>query len=77
MSEHKIQNGGVALNPSQREVAFSTEKHVVVLAGAGTGKTAASVHKVAHLIRGGVQRHCEVDREISQKAIHRRRQSDR
>ena len=48
--------GGVDLNPSQREVAFSTEKHVVVLAGAGTGKTAAIVHKVAHLIRGGVPR---------------------
>jgi DNA helicase-2/ATP-dependent DNA helicase PcrA len=47
---------GVTLNPSQREVALSREKHVVVLAGAGTGKTAAIVHKVAHLIRGGVHR---------------------
>jgi len=56
MSDHKVQNGGVALNPSQQEVALSTEKHVVVLAGAGTGKTAAIVHKVAHLIRGGVRR---------------------
>ena len=57
MSDHKVhQNGGVALNPSQQEVAFSTEKHVVVLAGAGTGKTAAIVHKVAHLIRGGIPR---------------------
>src|SRR5476651_436940 len=56
MSAHKIQHWGVDLNPSQREVAFSTEKRVVVLAGAGTGKTAAIVHKVAHLIRGGVPR---------------------
>jgi len=56
MSEHKVHAWGVALNPSQQEVAFSTEKHVVVLAGAGTGKTAAIVHKVAHLIRGGVPR---------------------
>jgi DNA helicase-2/ATP-dependent DNA helicase PcrA len=52
MSDHK----GVALNPSQREVAHSQEKHVVVLAGAGTGKTAAIVHKVAHLVRNGVHR---------------------
>lgn len=52
MSDHK----GVALNPSQREVAHSQEKHVVVLAGAGTGKTAAIVHKVAHLIRTGAHR---------------------
>jgi DNA helicase-2/ATP-dependent DNA helicase PcrA len=57
MSDHQVQAGIVDLNPSQREVAFSTEKHVVVLAGAGTGKTAAIVHKVAHLIRGGVPRH--------------------
>jgi DNA helicase-2/ATP-dependent DNA helicase PcrA len=56
MSDHKVFHLGVTLNPSQQEVAFSTEKHVVVLAGAGTGKTAAIVHKVAHLIRGGVPR---------------------
>lgn len=56
MSAHTIQRSGVALNPAQQEVALSTEKHVVVLAGAGTGKTAAIVHKVAHLIRGGVHR---------------------
>jgi DNA helicase-2/ATP-dependent DNA helicase PcrA len=52
MSDHSV----VTLNPSQREVAHSKEKHVVVLAGAGTGKTAAIVHKVAHLVRGGVHR---------------------
>ena len=46
----------VVLNPSQEQVAQSREKHVVVLAGAGTGKTAAIVHKVAHLIRHGAHR---------------------
>ena len=56
MLERNALNSGVALNPSQREVALSTEKHVVVLAGAGTGKTAAIVHKVAHLIFSGVPR---------------------
>ena len=56
MFDAKVRNDGVTLNPSQREVALSTEKHVVVLAGAGTGKTAAIVHKVAHLVRGGVPR---------------------
>ncbi len=56
MSDHKAKNFGVDLNASQREVALSTEKHVVVLAGAGTGKTAAIVHKVAHMIRGGIAR---------------------
>jgi DNA helicase II / ATP-dependent DNA helicase PcrA len=71
MSEHKVQNWGVDLNPSQREVAFSTEKHVVVLAGAGTGKTAAIVHKVAHLIRGGVPR-----REVMMITFTRRAASE-
>jgi DNA helicase-2/ATP-dependent DNA helicase PcrA len=56
MSGHEEKVFRVALNPSQQEVAHSTEKHVVVLAGAGTGKTAAIVHKVSHLIRGGVSR---------------------
>jgi len=71
MSDHKIHPGGVALNPSQQEVAFSTEKHVVVLAGAGTGKTAAIVHKVAHLIRGGVPR-----REVMMITFTRRAASE-
>lgn len=54
--DYKIQRAELSLNPSQREVALSREKHVVVLAGAGTGKTAAITHKVAHLIRGGAAR---------------------
>lgn len=56
MSDPKKHSASVALNPSQQEVAYSKEKHVVVLAGAGTGKTAAITHKVAHLIRSGVKR---------------------
>src|ERR1700733_6588694 len=71
MSDHQVHKGGVALNPSQQEVAFSTEKHVVVLAGAGTGKTAAIVHKVAHLIRGGVPR-----REVMMITFTRRAASE-
>ena len=71
MSGHKVLKGDVALNPSQKEVAFSTEKHVVVLAGAGTGKTAAIVHKVAHLIRGGVPR-----REVMMITFTRRAASE-
>jgi len=56
VSDHRVKNHGVSLNASQQEVALSSEKHVVVLAGAGTGKTAAITHKVAHLIRGGAPR---------------------
>jgi len=56
MPEPRNESARLALNPSQNEVALSKEKHVVVLAGAGTGKTAAITHKVANLIRGGVHR---------------------
>lgn len=45
------------LNPSQQTVALSQERRLLVLAGAGTGKTATSVHWVAHLIREGAKRH--------------------
>ena len=44
------------LNPSQAAVVSCRAKRILVLAGAGTGKTATSVHWVADLVRTGTPR---------------------
>jgi DNA helicase II / ATP-dependent DNA helicase PcrA len=42
------------LNPQQREAATHGDSPLLIVAGAGTGKTATLVHRVAWLIAGGV-----------------------
>src|SRR5205085_1065341 len=47
-------DGGAPLNPEQRAAAEHGAGPLLIIAGAGTGKTRTLVHRVAHLIDRGV-----------------------
>jgi DNA helicase-2/ATP-dependent DNA helicase PcrA len=54
MKKVKIVSDNLRLNKNQRIAAEYDEKHVLVLAGAGTGKTLTIIARAEHLIRKGV-----------------------
>ena len=43
-----------SLNPKQREAVLATEGPLLIVAGAGTGKTKTLTHRIYHLIHKGI-----------------------
>ncbi len=52
MQENKLLSG---LNEAQKEAVLHKDGPLLIVAGAGSGKTRVLTHRVAHLIAGGVQ----------------------
>ena len=49
------ENGAFPLNEKQREAAYSDDRPLLIVAGAGTGKTRTLTNRITHLIERGVE----------------------
>lgn len=47
----KVSVEDIVLDPQQRECVYSTEKNIIVVAGAGSGKTRVLTERIRHLVK--------------------------